>query len=268
MNNKNLTSQPIGIFDSGVGGLSVFNELIKQLPHENIIYVADSANCPYGSKTVVQIKKLSSRILKFLIQQDCKLIVVACNTISVNAIEYLRSLTDIPLVAIEPATKLALRKTKNGRIGILATPKTFQGKLFQQTKNKNRKQVKIYTQPGYGLVEQVETGQLSSVKTEDILKNNLNKFIKQDIDQLVLGCTHYPFLIPLIRKNLKSSVNIIDPAPAVARQVKQQLIKIKKINSYKRTSSYIFYTTGQPQFLINLLSLSIAKKSKIEHIKL
>ena len=223
MSNKNLTSQSIGIFDSGVGGLSVFNEIIKQLPYENVIYVADSANCPYGSKTVVQIKKLSQRILEFLIQQNCKLIVVACNTISVNAIEYLRSLTDIPLVAIEPATKLALRKTKTGHIGVLATPKTFQGKLFQQTKNKNRKQAKIYTQPGYGLVEQVEAGQLNSVKTEKILKKNIDKLIDKNIDQLVLGCTHYPLLLSLIKKNIDRSVNIIDPAPAVARQVKRRL---------------------------------------------
>ncbi len=260
--------QPIGIFDSGVGGLSVFNEVIKQLPHENIIYVADSANCPYGSKTVAQIKKLSQRILEFLIQQNCKLIIVACNTISVNAIKYLRTLTNIPLVAIEPATKLALRKTKNKRIGILATPKTFQGKLFQQTKKENAQQAKIYTQPGYGLVEQVEGGQLNSTITEKILKKDLDKLIQHNIDQLVLGCTHYPFLLPLIKKNISSSINIIDPAPAVARQVKRRLSLKNNINHQKQLGQYLFYTTGQPQVLANLLEKSIVKKSEIKHIKL
>jgi len=262
------TKQPIGIFDSGVGGLSVFNQLIKQLPHENIIYFADSINCPYGSKNITQIKKLAQRILEFLIQQDCKLIIVACNTVSVNAIDYLRTLTKLSLVAIEPATKLAISKTRTGQIGILATPKTFKGKLFLQTKKNNAQQVKIYTQPGYGLVKQIETGELNSAKTKKILIENLNNLTNKNIDQLVLGCTHYPLLLPLIKRKINKKINIIDPAPAVALQVKKQLIVRKILNLQKKTGNYIFYTTGQTQILKGFLSVKVIKNSKIKQIKL
>lgn len=261
------SSRPIGLFDSGVGGLSVMSEVIKLLPRESIIYFADSAHCPYGQKSPTQIKKLSARVLNFLLQKNCKLIIVACNTVSVNALPYLRSLTNIPLVGIEPATKVAAGKTKSGAIGILATKGTFQGQLFQTTKNKFAQNIAVHIEPGHGLVEQVEAGELSSAKTKKLLKKNLHPLLKNKIDQLVLGCTHYPFLVPLIKKIVGHKIGLINPAPAVARQTKIVLRACHLLNPTAKSPAYTFYTTSR-KFPLRKFLPGLKKNYPLVKIKL
>lgn len=262
------SSQPIGIFDSGLGGLSVWRELIKILPHESAIYVADSAHCPYGAKSPAQIKKLAKRILKFILTQNPKLIIVACNTISVNTIDYLRCLTPTPIIAIEPATKLAAQNTRTSHIGILATPGTLKGKLYRSTKKQYAAKLNLHPQAVHGLVELIEAGQSNSPKINKILKENINQLTKHNIDQLVLGCTHYPLILPAIKKIINKKITLIDPSPAVAAHAKKQLQRLKLVNQTKKSPAYLFYTTGQPQPLAKFIPRKLLKLSVIHKINI
>lgn len=220
-----MHTSPIGIFDSGFGGLSVWKEIRQLLPNESLIYYADSANCPYGSQSPEAIIQHSRRIIDFLLAQHCKLIVVACNTATAAAIEYLRANYSVPLIGMEPATKPAALQSKSKVIGILATKGTLEGRLFKSTKAKYTEGVKVLIQIGKGLVELVENNQMHTPEAEALLKKYLQPMLDEKIDQLVLGCTHYPFLTPMIQQVVGEQVNIINPAPAVARQTKAILEK-------------------------------------------
>jgi len=215
-----LGNRPIGIFDSGVGGLSVFKAIRQEKPAEQLIYLADQAHVPYGIRSLAEVRSYSEAITRFLLDQGCKLIVVACNTASAAALLSLRkSFPQIHFVGMEPAIKPAAEVTRSGIVGVLATPATFQGDLYASVVERFANGVRLMQDTCPGLVSQIEAGQLESLETRKILTAALRPMIDQGIDTVVLGCTHYPFVIPLIQQIAGPKVRVIDPAPAVARQV-------------------------------------------------
>jgi len=216
---------PIGFFDSGVGGTSVWSEVHALLPEESTIYVADSANAPYGERSPEAIVALSIKNTEFLIGKGCKLIVVACNTATTNAIKILRDTYPIPFIGIEPAIKPAALETKTGKVGLLATKGTLGSALFHKTALENASGVEIIEQEGAGLVALIEGGFADGEEVAELLINYLLPMQEKGIDRLVLGCTHYPYLIPAIKKVLSTRIEIIDAAGAVARQTKNVLEK-------------------------------------------
>jgi glutamate racemase len=247
--------EPIGVFDSGIGGLSVWNQLVKEIPDEQIIYVADSANTPYGTKSRAFITRRSREISRFLIGQGCKLIVVACNTATGAAITVLRREFDVPFIGVEPAVKPAARESKTGHIGVLATAQTFKGEHFKRSIGLFSQSVEVHERAGSGLVDLIEKGMLDTPETRELLKRYLSPMIDQGIDQLVLGCTHYPFLIPAIRDILPPGIRIIDPAPAVARQTRRVLEEQNGLNTVLPVIGNRFYTTGDPGILSKMIAL-------------
>lgn len=248
-----MSTQPIGMFDSGIGGTSIFKEIHALLPYENTIYLADSANAPYGGKTEAEIINLSIKNTEMLVQKKCKIIVVACNTATTNAIKTLRRNFEIPFIGIEPAIKPAALQTQTKAIGILATKGTLSSELFSQTTDLYSSGIHIVEQVGEGIVELIEAGQTNSEEMRLLLKTYLEPMIIAKIDYLVLGCTHYPYLIPLLLEMLPNHVKIIDSGQAVARQTKNVLDKFELLNvqNYKPTNT--FYSNGSIEVLKDIL---------------
>ena len=244
-------NQPIGLFDSGIGGTSIWKAIHELLPNESTIYLADSAHAPYGEKSKETILELSKKNTEYLLNAGCKLIVVACNTATTNAIKELRALYNVPFIGIEPAIKPAALSSKTQTIGILATKGTLSSELFN-------KAVEAYTtttiveQIGHGLVELIEAGQLDSEEIKAKLKSYLEPMIAANIDYLVLGCSHYPYLIPLIKKILPPQIQIIDSGEAVARQT-LAVLKEKTGLHDSSHSTQLFYTNTNPNELSALL---------------
>jgi glutamate racemase len=244
-----LPHSTIGVFDSGVGGLSVVQELISRLPDESILYIADQANVPYGDRNLIEVRDISEKIVRFLIRSGAKTIVVACNTASAAALYYLReTFPDTPFVGMEPAVKPAAEQTQSGTVGVLATPATFQGKLYESVVDRFASGVNLIQQTCPGLVEQIETGQINSDETYALLSAALKPLIEKNIDTLVLGCTHFPFVIPVIKKITGKDVTVIDPSPAIARQTERILEAHKLQSSFNEANQspprIILYTTG------------------------
>lgn len=248
MNREN----PIGLFDSGVGGTSIWKEVHSLLPNENTIYLADSKNAPYGLKSKEEILLLSVKNTEFLLNQNCKIIVVACNTATTNAIKELRTKYDVPFIGIEPAIKPAALQSKTQTIGILATKGTLNSELFHKSVS-NHPDVKIIEQIGHGLVQLIENGDINSPEMEELLRSYLTPMVEKNIDYLVLGCSHYPYLIPQIKKLIPSHIQIIDSGEAVAKQTKRILESLSLINDSDKKSSQIFYTNSEPEVLEKLL---------------
>jgi glutamate racemase len=214
-----MNGQPIGVFDSGVGGLSILREVHKQLPNEPLIYLADQANVPYGPRPLGQVRNFAHAITRFLLEAGCKLIVVACNTASAAALRQLRnSFPGTPFVGMEPAVKPAAETTRSRRVAVLATPATFQGELFASVVERFAQGVEVIQVVLPGLVERIEAGDLSSPAVREILHKALAGIAERQADTLVLACTHYPFVIPLLEQIVGPAVRVIDPAPAIARQ--------------------------------------------------
>ena len=220
-----MLKAPIGVFDSGLGGLSVLNALCQQLPHEDYIYVADHAYTPYGKRSTAEITERAHAISQWLIDKNCKLIVVACNTATTNAIDQLRASFSVPFIGIEPAIKPAALVSATGIIGVLATEGTLSSSLFHATTKDHAKDVRIITQVGHGLVELVEQGLADSDIADIQLKSALASILTNPIDHLVLGCTHYPFLSASLKRILPDSVKIVDCNPAIAQQTSRILEK-------------------------------------------
>lgn len=248
---------PIGVFDSGAGGLSVLSELLKQLPNESFIYFADSANCPYGPKQPEKIIELSNCITKFLLEKGCKIIVVACNTATAAAIDFLRENYSIPFIGMEPAIKPASLNTKTKSIGVLATAGTFKGRLYIETSKKFASDVNVCYQIGEGLVELVESGMVNSEESEKLLRKYIQPMLDCNIDHIVLGCTHYPFLRPVIERIIPKDIVIIDPAPAVARQTEKVLKENNLLTNTQSASSIELYSSGSTEILKNLIEKNI-----------
>ncbi len=248
-----MNPQPIGIFDSGLGGLSVFSEIQKLLPKENIIYYADSKNSPYGEKTEQEIYLLSKYITEFLIHKECKAIVIACNTATSAAINKLRQEFPIPFIGMEPAVKPAAENTKTGKVGILATEGTLNGGHYKTTSQKFAQHIETIIQPGYGLVELIENGQHESEKGLELIQKYITPMLKANVDHIVLGCTHYPFYQKTIQKIVPSHVKIMNPAPAVANRL-QQVLTHHNALAQKKTTPYKFYTTGDKNLMERFLT--------------
>jgi glutamate racemase len=214
------SSPPIGVFDSGVGGLSILREIRRQMPSEPVIYFADQGHVPYGPRPLEQVRAFSEGITRFLLTQGADLIVVACNTASAAALKQLRrSFPDIPFVGMEPAVKPAAEVTQSGVVGVLATPATFQGELYASVVERFAGGVRLVNQTVPGLVEQIEAGHLDTPETEGLIRRALAPILSEKADAIVLACTHYPFVIPMISRLAGPGVTVIDPAPAIARQV-------------------------------------------------
>jgi glutamate racemase len=248
-----MNRNPIGIFDSGIGGLSIFNEIHKLMPNENIIYLADSKNAPYGEKSKEKIIEFSIKNTDFLLEKGCKIIVVACNTASTNAVKELREKYDIPFIRIQPAIKPAALGSKTKSVGILATKGTLKSDLLYETSQKFAKGIEVIEQRGDGIVELIEAGKMHSLEMEELLKKYLYPMLEKKIDHLVLGCTHYPFLIPQLSEIIGYKVNIIDSGEAIARQTKHILSTENLLNTDASENNQSFYTNTNPQVLQNFL---------------
>jgi glutamate racemase len=259
-------NQPIGIFDSGVGGLTVWKELVKSLPNESVIYYADSENCPYGPKDKDTIIKLVVKVVDFLVSKECKAIIVACNTATAAAIDFLRSKYTIPFIGMEPAVKPAALESKTKSIAVLATEGTFNGRLYIETSQTFASDVKLNIKVGEKLVDIVENGMVNEPSTENYIRSLINPLIEKNIDHLVLGCTHYPFLTGVLEKVLPKNVKIIDPAPAVVKQTKKILEIFNLLNLQENGLYYKFYSSGKLTVLENLLEEITNKVYSIEKV--
>lgn len=215
---------PIGIFDSGVGGGTVLRHVHRLLPAEDLLFLADQANCPYGSRSIAELRTLSAANTRWLLDRGAKSIVVACNTASAGALHWLRRrFPQIPFVGMVPAVKPAAQQTQSGVVGVMATPATIQGQLLQEVIHQWADDVEIVSQVCHGLVEQIEAGALDTQQTRHLLSDCLAPLLDAGADTIVLGCTHYPYLLTHIRRIAGSDVTILDAAPAVARQVERVL---------------------------------------------
>lgn len=245
-------NNPIGLFDSGIGGTSIWKEIHNLLPNEDTIYLADSKNAPYGQKSKEEIIELSSKNTEFLLNQNAKIIVVACNTATTNAIKELRAKYEVPFIGIEPAIKPAALNSQNHTIGILATQGTLNSELFHQTAEKFHG-TKIIEQIGHGLVQLIENGGINSPEINKLLHLYLEPMIAANIDYLVLGCSHFPYLIPQIKKILPKEVKIIDSGEAAARQTKNVLLEKVGFRTEKNKKKTIFYTNSDAKVLKEIL---------------
>jgi len=262
----------IGFFDSGVGGVSVWHEVVKRLPHYETLYVADNAHCPYGPRPPEQVQRFSHSIARFLIDRGAKLIVVACNTASAAALASLREEFDVLFVGMEPAVKPASQHTETGHIGILATKGTVSGDLFRGTSQRYAEGATVHMQIGEGLVERVEAGQAYVPETEELLRRYLQPLIDSNVDQVVLGCTHYAFLLPVIRRIMPEGVTVIDPGTAVARQVERVLMSRSpewvesEADLAPQQPTAHFFASDRPDILAAIVEARIGWRPRIDEL--
>ncbi len=236
------------MFDSGVGGLSVWREVVRLLPAEDIIYLADQAHVPYGPRPVEEVRQLTHQHVAWLVEQGVQLVVIACNTASAAALHSLREAwPQVPMVGMEPAVKPASQRTHTGHVGVLATPGTLQAERFHRLVERFANGVHVHTIAGEGLVTWVEEGKLEGPEVEAHLRSLLNPLIQAPIDHLVLGCTHFPFLAPALQQVLGPHVQLVDPAPAVARQTQRVLLAHDLQTQRSPVGSWHFVTTGPLQ---------------------
>lgn len=244
----------IGVFDSGLGGLSVLRAIRELMPSQPVIYFGDQGHVPYGQRSLEEVRAFSTEAVKFLLDKGAKLIVVACNTASVAALVSLRQdFPQVPFVGMEPAVKPAAEQTHTGSVGVLATYATFQGALYASVVERFAHGVNLLQNPCIGLVPQIEKGNLDGAETRQILEDALRPMLAQNIDTVVLGCTHYPFVIPLIQEIVGPSVRVIDPAPAVARQTKRLLQEHGWLSAGQEQAVVEYYTSGVPASMQALL---------------
>ena len=219
-----MSQAPIGVFDSGVGGLSVLREIRARLPDESLLYVADSGHVPYGEKTPEFIRERSQRIAEFLLGQGAKALVLACNTATAAAVADLRErYPELPIVGMEPAVKPAAAATRSGVVGVLATTGTLKSAKFAALLDRFASDVRVITQPCPGLVEQIEAGELEAPRTRELLRGWVEPLLAEGCDTLILGCTHYPFIKPLLRELVPESISLVDTGAAVARHLQSLL---------------------------------------------
>ncbi len=247
-----MNTQPIGMFDSGIGGTSIWSEIVRLLPNEHTIYLADSKYAPYGERSSDDIVSLSIKNTEKLIQMGCKMIVVACNTATTNAIRILREQYAIPFVGIEPAIKTAALATKTKKVGVLATKGTLSSKLFSDTSGRYANDVELIEVIGKGLVPLIEQDKIDDAAMRTLLQTYLTPMLEQDIDYLVLGCSHYPYLIPLLRSLIPAHIKIVDSGEAVAKQT-EKLLRLHGINGNVDAPNYQFFTNSNTETLCKIL---------------
>jgi glutamate racemase len=241
----NFNNDPIGIFDSGVGGISVLKHIHALLPHEDLIYLADSQYAPYGNKTAQQITQRCLILSDNLLQKNVKAIVVACNTATAAAISELRQTFEIPIIGMEPAVKPAAEASNNKVIGVLATVGTLKSAQFAALLESYGHNVKVVTQACLGLVECIERGELNTLQTKALIRQYTAPLLAEGADTIVLGCTHYPFVKDAIREVVGENVNLIDTGAAVAKQLKRQLEEKSLISSSHQKAKIDFWTNSE-----------------------
>lgn len=255
----------IGIFDSGVGGLSVLREIHALLPAQPVLYFADQGHVPYGSRQIEEVRAFARGITRYLLGQGAQLIVIACNTASVAALKILRDeFPQIPFVGMEPAVKPAAEQSLSRKIGILATEATFQTAMYASVVDRFAHGVTLMEDPCPGLVSQIEKGNLAGKETRAILTRALEPMVNAGVDTIVMGCTHYPFVIPLIHELAGSQLRIIDPAPAVARQVRRVLEANNLLNPGSDVAMVRFVTSGDVAQFQQALHLLIGVEAPVE----
>jgi glutamate racemase len=265
---SNSPTSPIGVFDSGIGGISVLRAIRRQLPEESVIYFGDQRHIPYGSRPMGQIRIFSEAITKFLLAKEAKILVVACNTASAAALKYLReNFPSVPFVGMEPAVKPAAEHTHTGRVGVLATPATFQGALYASVVERFANGVELFQSTCPGLVQQIEKGNLAGEETRRILETALLPMLEEKIDTVVLGCTHYPFVIPLIQQIVGDSIRVIDPAPAVAKQTERLIEAAGTRNQSGSKGEIKLYTSGEPNELKSMLPVLLGEAAKVDRVE-
>jgi glutamate racemase len=239
----------IGVFDSGLGGLSVLRAVRAALPAVDVVYFGDNGHIPYGARPLGEVRQFSEAITRWLAGQGARLIVIACNTASAAALRHLRLVPEfagLPFVGMEPAVKPAAEATRTGVVGVLATPATFQGELYASVVERFAQGVTVLPQVCPGLVQAIEAGQHLSPDTEAALRGWLAPLLAQNIDALVLACTHYPFVIPLLEKVCGPAVRVIDPSPAVARQTARVWATLDPAPPARSPSRVTYATSGDP----------------------
>ncbi len=241
-----LDKRPLGLFDSGVGGLSVMKEVRRLLPSENLFYFADSAFCPYGNKPFEVIRARAFAIVDFLLSMNAKLIIIASNTTSIAALDAVREQYEVPVVGVEPAIKPAVAATRSGKIGVLATEVTLAGSRFNSLVERFGDKVEVYNQPCAGLVEMVESGAWNKPQAQELLARCIRPLLAKGVDTIILGCTHYPFLRSLIEKQAGAGVEVIDTGGAVARQVVRVIGKNGLATCETAPGQEYFFTSGNP----------------------
>ncbi|MCO6488623.1 MAG: glutamate racemase [Phaeodactylibacter sp.] len=240
-----LNRQPVGLFDSGIGGLTAAYAIIRELPNEQIFYFGDTAHLPYGPQSAEAVRAYSADIVRFLLDQGCKAIVVACNTATAAALNSLRERwPEIPFIGMEPAVKPGARATRTGKVGVLATAGTFKSQRYASLMHRFAKEVELLENPCAGLVERIECGQLNGPDTEAFLRNILEPMLYAGVDTFVLGCTHYPFVQPLIEKIVGPNASVINPAPAVARQLRR-ILEGQNLLSPELPGPHRFFVSGE-----------------------
>jgi glutamate racemase len=263
-----VNEQPIGIFDSGVGGLSVLRAIREQMTEESIIYLGDQKHVPYGPRPLVQVRDFSEGIARCLLGKGAKIIVVACNAASAAALTYLRqTFPEVSFVGMEPAVKPAAEHTETGVVGVLATSATFQGALYASVVERFANDVNLLQDPCVGLVQQIEKGDLNGPITRRILEDALRPMLEKNIDTVVLACTHYPFVIPLIQEIVGEKVRVIDPAPAVACQTKR-LLYTKGLKRETGSQGEIqFFTSGDAARVRSLLPRLLGEEGEVRTLQ-
>jgi glutamate racemase len=263
-----MNEAAVGVFDSGIGGLSVLRHLQRLLPQETFIYLADQAHVPYGPRSHEEIRRLSEAVTRALLEQPIKLLVVACNTASAAALSYLREqFPKLPIVGMEPAVKPAARQTQTGKVGVLATAGTFESQRYTSLMARFAQGVTLYENPCRGLVELIEAGKTEGEETAVLLQQILSPMIDAGVDTLVLGCTHYPFVLPLLTRllaNAPQPVTIIDPAPAVARQAQRVLTQRGLLTTATTPGTTRYLTTGPPTRLAHAVSQLLGEEVAVE----
>lgn len=257
----------IGVFDSGVGGLWILKHLKEELPDHNFIFFGDQAHVPYGGRSLEEIKDFSEKITDFLISKGCKIIVVACNTASAAALHFLREkYPGILFVGMEPAVKPAVESTETGKVGVLATPATFQGELYNSVVERFAYDTEIFKNTCPGLVEQIEKGEFNTEKTKEILRKALTPMLLEGIDTIVLGCTHYPFVISTIKEIVGNEIKIIDPTGAIVRRVSSLIEEYEFENEINEEKTEIF-TSGDKEDMKIVINKLFADDVEVKEIK-
>ncbi len=266
--NPDPSLRPIGVFDSGVGGLSILRAIRQQMPQEPILYFGDQGHIPYGPRPLQQVRDFSEAITRFLLDRGAKLITVACNAASAASLTYLReTFPHVGFVGMEPAIKPAAEHTESGVVGVLATPATFQGALFASVVERFAGGVELLKDACPGLVQRIEAGDLDGPETRRILENALHPMLERGIDTVVLGCTHYPFVIDVIQEIVGPRVRVIDPAPAVARQVGRLL---ERSGLSRRTSprgDMQFFTSASIESMEGLLPRLLGEQGPVSAVE-
>lgn len=247
---KRTNNAPVGVYDSGLGGLTVWREVRRMLPEESLVYLGDGKNCPYGSRPREEIQRLADEAVAFLVAEGCKMVVVACNTATAAAIDFLRKkYVDLPIVGMEPAVKPACLATRSGVVGVLATERSLDGELFRRTAARYSDGVEVVTTPGRGFVELVENDREETPEAAATVREAMEEMLAKGADQIVLGCTHYPFLLPVLERVVAGrGVTIVDPSPAVARRVVQLLDQYELHADKGHRPEYRFCTFADEEY--------------------